>query len=103
MTEPAIRGDEGTITFQNVGWERGCDSVTIHPAKEGTPEIIPGKKVDSTRSHWLNFLHCVRTREKPVSDVEFGYHVQVALCMGMLAFLNETVARFDGENEEIVV
>ncbi len=102
MTEPAIRGDEGTITLQNPVWEVGCDTVTIHRRK-AEPEVIPGEKPNSTVAHWKNFLHCVRTRERPVSDVEFGYQVQAALCMGMLSFLNRKVARFDAERQEILL
>jgi predicted dehydrogenase len=103
MTEPSIRGDEGTITLQGVIWEQGCDSITVFPRKGGKPEVIPGEKADSTRDHWLDFLKCVRSREKPVSDVEFGYHVQTAFCMAMLGFLNKKVARFDTVKEEIVL
>jgi predicted dehydrogenase len=102
MTEPAIRGDEGTITLQNPVWEVGCDSVTIH-RKGSEPTTIPGEKPDSTLAHWKNFLECVRTREKPVSDVEFGYRVQAALCMGMLSFLQKKVARFDTTGQEIIL
>jgi hypothetical protein len=102
MTEPAIRGDEGTITLQNPVWEVGCDSVTLY-RKGVEPKIIPGEKPNSTLAHWKNFLDCVRTREKPVSDVEFGYQVQAALCMGMLSFLQKKVARFDAEKQEIVL
>jgi len=102
LTEPAIRGDEGTITLQGVVWEQGCNSITIH-RRGKDPEVIAGEKPDSTRAHWQNLLHCVRTREKPVSDVGFGYQVQTALCMGMLAFLNDKVAHFDPAREEIVL
>ena len=45
----------------------------------------------------------MRTRQKPVSDVEFGYNVQVALNMSMLSYLNRKVARYDFEKEEIVL
>ncbi len=102
MTEPAIRGDEGTITLQNPVWEVGCDSITVH-RKGSEATTMPGEKPDSTLAHWKNFLACVRTREKPVSDVEFGYHVQAALCMGMLSFLQKKVARFDTTGQEIVL
>ncbi len=102
MTEPAIRGDEGTITLQNPVWELGCDSVTVHH-KDSAPTVIPGEKPNSTLAHWKNFLACVRTREKPVSDVEFGYHVQAALCMGMMSFLQRKVARFDATSQQIVL
>ena len=84
VTEPAIRGDEGTLTLQNAGgWESGFDSITIIPAK-GEKQVVPGLKTEATSLHWKNFLHCVRTREKPVSDVEFALKVQAALDMSML-------------------
>jgi len=101
-TEPAIRGDEGTITMQGPAFEGGFDSVRFMPRK-GEPKTIAGSKPNTTLLHWENFLHCVRTREKPVSDVEFGFHVQVAMNMAMLAFLKKKVARFDTEKETIVL
>jgi predicted dehydrogenase len=104
LTEPVIRGDEGAIEFTNVVWERGCDSVRIIPQDRNKKEqVILGEQPDSTRAHWLNFLDCVETREKPVSDVEFGYHVQTALCMGMEGFLARKMATFDTRKEEIVL
>jgi len=63
----------------------------------------PGEKPNTTLLHWKNFLECVRTRAKPVSDVEFGFHVQVAMNMAMLAYLNKKVARFDTEKQEILL
>lgn len=102
-TEPAIRGDEGTITLQNPGeWNVGFDSVTVIPFK-GEKEVIPAGKMDATYPHWQNFLHCVRTREKPASDVEFGYQVQVALNMAMLSLLQKKVAQFDTVKEDIIL
>jgi predicted dehydrogenase len=103
VTEPCIRGDDGALTLQNAGgWESGFDSMTLFPLK-GAPRVIPGLKTEATPLHWKNFLHCVRTREKPVSDVEFALKVQAALNMSMLAFLNRKVAVFDAEKREIVL
>jgi predicted dehydrogenase len=101
-SEPAIRGDEGTITMQGPAFEGGFDSVTFIPRK-GEITRIPGSKPNTTLLHWQNFLHCVRTREKPVSDVEFGFHVQVAMNMAMLAYLQKKVARYDADKEIIVL
>jgi predicted dehydrogenase len=101
-TEPAIRGDEGTITLQGPAFEGGFDSVTLIPRK-GEVQKWPGEKPNTTLLHWKNFLNCVRTRAKPVSDVEFGFHVQVAMNMAMLAYLNKKVARFDAEKQEILL
>jgi predicted dehydrogenase len=101
VTEPAIRGDEGTLTLQDAGgWESGFASITVSPAK-GASRVVPGLKVEATPLHWKNFIHCVRTREKPVSDVEFALKVQAAMSMAMLGFLNKKVARFDPRKKEI--
>lgn len=103
VTEPAIHGDEGTLTLQNPGeWNVGIDSVTIIPRK-GERKVFPMQKSDATVAHWQNFLKCVRTREKPVSDVEFGLHVQAALNMAMLSLLKDKVVKFDFTNNKIVV
>ncbi len=103
VTEPCIRGDNGALTLQNAGgWESGFDSMTVMPLK-GEPRVLPGLKTEATSLHWKNFLHCVRTREKPVSDVEFALKVQAALNMSMLALLNRKVALFDAAERRIVL
>jgi predicted dehydrogenase len=102
VSEPAIHGDEGTLTLQNPGeWNVGIDSVTIVPFK-GQRQVFPMEKGDSTMAHWKNFVQCVRTREKPVSDVEFGLHVQGALSMAMLSLLKEKVVKYDFAKNEIL-
>jgi predicted dehydrogenase len=102
-SEPCIRGDDGALTLQNAGgWEGGFDSMTVVPLK-GPPRVIPGLRTEATPLHWKNFLHCVRTREKPVSDVEFGLKVQAALNMSMLSLLDRKVALFDAAERRIVM
>ncbi|SPE62780.1 putative Oxidoreductase domain protein [Verrucomicrobia bacterium] len=102
VTEPAIHGDEGTLTLQNPGeWNVGIDSVTLVPRK-GDRQVFPVQKGDVTVAHWQNFLKCVRSREKPVSDVEFGLHVQAALNMAMLSLLKDKVVKFEFTTNEIV-
>lgn len=102
-TEPAIRGDEGTLTFQDAGaWESGFGSITVI-SKKGEATVLPGMKTDTTPLHWKNFISCVRSREKPVSDVEFGLKVQAALNMSMLSFLNKKVAQFDLAQKKILL
>ncbi len=102
VTEPAIRGDEGTLTLQDAGgWESGFGSITLIPHK-GERQVIPGRKTEATSLHWKNFIHCVRTREKPVSDVEFALKVQAAMCMAMESYLKKKIATFDESACKIV-
>jgi hypothetical protein len=96
-----IRGDEGTIVLQT-DWSSGVASLTLIPRK-GSPREIKGSYSDTTRAHWKNLLDCVRTRARPVSDVEFGYNVQVALNMALLSYLNKKAARYDFAKEEILL
>jgi predicted dehydrogenase len=101
-TEPAIRGDEGTMTFQNAGgWESGFDSVTVIPAS-GAPKVVAGKRGDPTPEHWKNFIRCVRTREQPVSSAQEFLKVQAALNMSMLSYRHRKVARFDAGERKII-
>jgi predicted dehydrogenase len=102
QSEPVIRGDQGAITLQNPVWEGGFESVTVIP-KKGTPKRLPGEKPNCTLAHWRNFIDCVRTRQKPVSDVEYGLRVQAAISMGMLGFLNKKIAQFDFSKESILL
>jgi hypothetical protein len=103
MTPSVIRGDEGTITLRKVMWESGCEAISVTPPRGREPEVIAGSKSDSTRDHWLDFLRCVHTRGRPVADVEFGYHVQGALCTGMLAYKEREIARYDKPKQELVL
>ena len=70
---------------------------------QGESKVYPAGKLDPTPKHWQNFLSCVRSREEPVSDVEFGLHVQAALNMALLSFLKEKVAKFDFKRKKIVL
>jgi len=101
QTDPVIRGDEGAIILQT-DWSSGVDSYTL-VSKKGERQVIKGGRSDTTYAHWKNFLQCARTREKPVSDVGFGFHVQTALNMAMLSYLKRKVAQFDLEKEEIIL
>ncbi|MBE0544762.1 MAG: Gfo/Idh/MocA family oxidoreductase [Verrucomicrobia bacterium] len=93
-SDPVIRGESGTIVLEGTDFGAGFRSIKLHPLK-GEPTEIPGSIPNSTLEHWKNFLECVRTRAKPVSDVEFGLYVQAAMCMATLGFLKNKVARFD--------
>ena len=101
QTPPMIRGDEGTILLET-DWSSGVANTTLIP-RQGPKQEIKGSYSDTTRAHWKNLLDCVRTRQKPVSDVEFGYNVQVALNMSLLSYLNKKAAKYDFEKEEIVL
>jgi predicted dehydrogenase len=54
-----------------------------------------------TESHLKDFFQAVRTRQKPRSDLELAYIVQVPLMMAMESHLHNRVALFDSDKEVI--
>lgn len=102
MSEPVIRGDEGTLFLQNAGgWESGFDSVTLLRAGGGG-RVLPGARNDPTPEHWKNFIDCVRTRRRPVSDARLFLKTQAALNMSVLSWLHGSVSRFDPAERKII-
>ena len=64
----------------------------------GSDEI----RLYESRDHIQNFLDCIRTRKKPVADVEIG-HRSATLChLGNIAMLRDCTLKWDPEREEFI-
>ena len=121
-----IRGNEGTLMIAPGGkFESAVDHILVTPQqtvkkqfyeKYGTEEIKipcgttafrrrsdPRSPVKSSlQSHIENFLHCVRSREKPVLDALTAYKAQVVIAMGVLSYRQGKVLYFDETAEKVV-
>jgi len=91
-----IRGEDATMLFEGPG-------IIIQPQSGVKKERLEIKRErdGSDAEHMRNFIECIRTRQKPYSDIDLGYHVQTALIMGMLSFIHSKVAHFDAQTETI--
>jgi len=121
--ETVIRGTDGCVIWRPDGTEivplvrGGMGALTPGAAK---PELKPSTKVlndraatraagapgpggyvDPTIEHIRDFLGAVRTRRQPRYDLELGYIVQTPFCMAMRSHLENKVALFDPNREEI--
>jgi hypothetical protein len=96
---PIIRGWEGTLTIEN-------NEIVFIPAQ--------GSKKKSQRfaiehgedfvEYWQKFIDCCRSREpNTLSTMDLAYHVQTALQMGMLGLQAGKVARFEADQEKILL
>jgi hypothetical protein len=56
-------GDKATLFVDRSGY-------TVVPEKGAGEPIEVKSSNNSNKSHWANFLECVKTREKPISDIE---------------------------------
>jgi predicted dehydrogenase len=95
---PVVSGWEGTLTV--VGNE-----IVYAPAQESKskPAKWDIKNGEDVRMHWMDLFNCIREGGTPRSDIEMAGHVQATLQMAALALRNKTMARYDAENNKIVL
>lgn len=77
-------GDRGTLIVDRGGWK-------VYD-QEGGPTSDTSEQ---SRTHHANFIHCIKTRETPTSDIEIG-HVTSAMChLGNVAYRLGRGVEFD--------
>jgi predicted dehydrogenase len=54
------------------------------------------------RAHWANFLACVKSRQKPVADVEVCHRTSTACHLGNIALRSKSRVDFDPARETIL-
>ena len=107
----AFYGSKGSLFADRVGFE-------VYPEPQGEsgpgatnpPGSIEGFRTerveaageDATGLHLQNFIECVRTRQKPVADVEIGQRSTTVPHLGNIAFRTGHKIHWDAEHEEIV-
>jgi hypothetical protein len=85
-------GDEGKITI-----DRG--RLTADPAELGEPLEDPEVRLYVSDSHMQNWFDCMRSREKPVADVEIGHRSATVCHLGNIARWVGRKLRWDPEAE----
>ncbi len=90
-----FHGTRGTLyvdrSLYRVTPERGSD---LEPAEM--------KRVtDPHPLHWANFLECVRTRQRPTSDIETCYRSSAACILGNLALRTRQRLDWDDRNQTV--
>jgi predicted dehydrogenase len=107
----AFYGANGTLFADRIGFE-------LYPEPKGSS--IPGLESksntaggwraeraeatgeDATGLHLKNFIDCVRSREKPVADIETGHRSTIAPHLGNISIRTGHKLRWDASKEEIV-
>lgn len=88
-------GDQGTLWVNRSQLrlmpEKGSD---LKPVDEKVSDIS-----EENRAHWANFLECVRTRQRPVADIEIGHRSTTTCLLGNVAFRSRRRIDWDSQNE----
>lgn len=115
-------GTKGTLAISRGGFEivpdmkidpnNAIPTFNGHPAggperssAKGEPWCQPMKENGSSAEqldlHVRNFLDCVKTRQRPISDVEDGHHTAVACHLANISLRVGRKVRWNPEKEEI--
>lgn len=57
---------------------------------------------ESYTAHWANFLECVRTRQKPASDIETCYRSTAACLLANISLRSKRRVDWDDRNQTVV-
>jgi len=89
-------GDKGELVVN------GGDSSIRSPRKVYIEPAAGETKLYVSNDHMGDFLHCVRTREKPIMDVAIGHRVTSLCILGNIAFRVGRKLHWDPVKEQIV-
>ncbi len=62
----------------------------------GRSEAAGTPFADATRDHVKNFIDCVRSRQKPVCDMEAGFAASLPALLANVAIQQEKTVKWDG-------
>lgn len=80
----AFIGNNGTLVVNREGWEIIPELDNDKPRME-TTALQPADKKDHEK-HVFNFIDCIKSRQKPICDVEFGRNSAVLAHMGNISY-----------------
>jgi len=99
-----LTGRSGVRFEGTEGWvyiNRGV--LETHPKSLLTSVIGPDEiHLYDSRSHWGNFLECVRTRKQPIADAEIGHRTATCCHLANIAMLLGRKLQWDPEKEQFV-
>ncbi|MFB3788608.1 MAG: Gfo/Idh/MocA family protein [bacterium] len=90
-------GDKDTLIV--TGGDGGCG--TEEKAMKYTPPA-DGVEVFKSPGHFENWLDCIKTREKPLMDIEAGYRVAVLCILGNISYRLGRKLEWDAEKEQVI-
>jgi hypothetical protein len=88
--------------------EKGKIHVTRGKIESDPPELLKTELTSSdlrlpvSKDHYANFLECVKTRERPICDVEIGHRTATVCHLGNMAIRLGRKLKWDPAQEQIV-
>ncbi len=100
-----FHGNDGVLVVDRGGWEVYPETDRMKGMKSYRSAGVPRQGAGNEDYHFLhvkNFLDCMRSRERPHSDVEIGHNSMIACHLGNIAFRLGRQVRWDAEKERMI-
>ncbi len=94
----------GTAGTLHLGW---LDGWTFYPANKNQPteHVDPQLHMPDQQNIpelWEDFVSCIKTKKRPICDIEIGHRSTTMSLLGMLSYKLGRSVQWDGDNEVIV-
>lgn len=100
----AFYGSEGTLVVDGAGWQVYPEAPKKDQKKPPIPAVTKKLEEDAEqcRVNLVNdFLDCMKTRKRPIMDIERGYHVTAVAHLGNLALRTNRSIEYDTEHLKV--
>jgi predicted dehydrogenase len=88
-----FHGTEGTLFVDRAGYQ-------LVPERGSSLEaIVEERSNDALDAHWQNFIDCIKTRKRPMSDIEIGHHSTTTAILGNVAYRSKLRIGWDAQHE----
>jgi predicted dehydrogenase len=94
-----FHGTDGTLYVNREYFE------VIPEKREGTNRVEPMREQNSNDQHLThvrNFVDCVKSRQKPICDIEIGHRSSSTAILGNIAYRSRQRVVWDGKSEQVV-
>ncbi len=88
-----FHGTEGTLFVDRAGYQL----VPERGSALGAVEVQ--RSNEALDAHWQNFLDCIKSRKRPVSDIEIGHHSTTTAILGNVAYRSKRRIDWDAQKE----
>jgi predicted dehydrogenase len=89
----AFHGTKATLMVNRSGYWLYPNDKNAKPVEETSRELA-----DMNMPHWANFLECIRSRQKPTSDIETCVRSTTTCLLANLAYRHSTALDWDDKN-----
>ena len=86
-------GTEGTLFVDRAGYQ-------LVPERDSALEAAEEQRSnDALVDHWRNFIECIQSRKRPISDIEIGHHSTTTAILGNMSYRSNLRLDWDAQRE----